>query len=393
MGAGEDNIPVRFSCPMHMDGPGRGNILFGFQRLKVEVIEKGLCTRCGGCVAVCPVRCIDHTGEGIVLRGDCIGCGLCSSICPGAVIDITAHERRLFGSAHGKRRTDGIVTERHDLIASDEEVFRRGYFGGRVSALLISLLDAGWIDAALLTDFNREGGTLSVGSARISRNRDDVLSLAGSKYLFSPVLSLLRDVEADPSIKRAAIVCLPCHAHAFRNIEFDPRTSHLARKISLVIGLNCGAVNLDEDGWRKVVGKLSGLDPEKLSSVDIRKVSSRDLRLSARSDDGEEADKVMAFSKYSSSVLRQGIWDRCRMCTDYPCYLSDLTFGSPIVRNERGAEALDIAIRAGGFRRSSFKRRTVQRVLDGAWGRWKPFRARRTISRRRRIGLPGPEYR
>jgi hypothetical protein len=35
----------------------------------------------------------------------------------------------------------------------------------------------------------------------------------------------------------------------------------------------------------------------------------------------------------------------------------------------------------------------VQRVLDGAWGRWKPFRARRAIARRRRRGLPGPEYR
>jgi coenzyme F420-reducing hydrogenase beta subunit len=262
-----------------------------------------------------------------------------------------------------------------------------------VSALIISLLRSGRIDAALLTDFNREGAMLSVGSARIARTPDEVLSLAGSKYLFSPVLSLLREVEGDPAIGRVAIVCLPCHAHALRNMEVDRRTSHLTRKVALVIGLNCGAINLDEEKWRRVVGGMTGLDPGDIATVDIWKVASRDLKVAARSSDGSTEERIVGFSRYSSAVLRQGVWERCLMCTDYPCYLSDLTFGGPVVRTERGASALRTAIDDGAMRRSSFKRRATQNLLDKVWGVLKPLRARWRIYRKRRKGLPHPEYR
>jgi len=365
----------------------------GFQRLREDVIDPGLCTRCGGCVAACPVECISHVSTGIVLSGECIGCGICRSICPGASMDISAHERRLFGRAHGRTEPGGVSVGRHSLVASDKEVFRRGYFGGRVSAMLISLISSGRIDAALLTDFSRVDGTLSVGSARIARSREEVLSLAGSKYLFSPVLSLLREVEEDPSIRSVAIVCLPCHAHAIRNMETEPRTSHLTRKVNLIIGLNCGAVNLDEEKWKRVIGGISGIGPRSVASVDIRKASSKSVKVTARGEDGEVVERIVGFSRYSTSVLREGIWPRCRACIDYPCFLSDITFGSPIVRTRRGAEALDAAIVSGSFRRSSFRRRAWQSALDVVWGTWKAFRARRAISKARRRGRPIPEYR
>ncbi|MDG6225027.1 MAG: Coenzyme F420 hydrogenase/dehydrogenase, beta subunit C-terminal domain [Candidatus Thermoplasmatota archaeon] len=337
----------------------------GFAELKEKVIDERLCTRCGGCAASCPVGCLDMGPDGVELVGECIECGICSRICPGSDVDISAHERRLFGRKHRPLEAiQGIRLDRECLVASDKVIFKRGYFGGRVSALLIHLLDSGEMDAALLTDFSRKDGVLSTGSAAIARSREDVLSCAGSKNLFSPVLMLLRSVSEDPSINSAALVCLPCQAHAFRNMETDLSTRHLTAKVRLVVGLNCGAPNVDERGWHQVIGSLMGMPTDDISSIDIRRIKGGKLRMEAVSFSGDKKRREMTFARYSLKTLSQGVWPRCLVCADYSCYLSDITFGAPIVRTEAGRKALRSAKRAGVLKRSSLKRRAAQRAID-----------------------------
>ena len=94
------------------------------------------------------------------------------------------------------------------------------------------------IDAALLTDWNGHGH-LSIGDGKIARTKEEIMSLASSKYVFSPVLTRLKEIAEDPTISSAAIVCLPCTIQGFRKMELLPQTMELTRKVNYVIGLNC----------------------------------------------------------------------------------------------------------------------------------------------------------
>ena len=44
------------------------------------------CMRCGGCVAVCPVNCIELQ-DVLVFGEGCINCGKCKRFCPMGAID------------------------------------------------------------------------------------------------------------------------------------------------------------------------------------------------------------------------------------------------------------------------------------------------------------------
>ena len=62
-----------------------------FSHLKDKVIDQGLCTRCGTCVGICPVRAIaTESSRHPILIDECIACGLCSACCPGANVDFPA---------------------------------------------------------------------------------------------------------------------------------------------------------------------------------------------------------------------------------------------------------------------------------------------------------------
>ena len=365
----------------------------GFSELKSRIIDTGLCTRCGGCAASCPVDAISFTSRGMELTGECIECGICLEICPGKGMDLSFHERRLFGRSRKKPQGGpiGIHRSRMDLTASEREVFIKGYYGGRVSALLIHLLEKDEIDAALLTDWS---GTeeLSVGRGVVARSREDVLRSASSKYVFSPVLSLLKEIYGDESIRSAALVGLPCHIHAFRNMELHPGTEHLVKKVAYVISLNCGGANLDEEHWKALVEKLTGVNGEDIASFRSRKVSGTGLRFTVTRKGGGVVEKEMPLRTYLAEIDRSGIWERCRMCPDYSGELSDITFGMPVMRTPRGEEAVLSAVKEGALMRSSFKRRASQRVIDMVMSRRKKWRAKRTMARREKEGKRVPRF-
>ena len=100
----------------------------------------------------------------------------------------------------------------------------------------------------------------------------------------------------------------------------------------------------------------------------------------------------MSFSRYSAKPLSEGIWPRCRLCTDYSCYLSDITFGSPIIRTARGAKAIEKAVGSGSLRKALPRRIGAQWVLDNFAGRRKIMGAGSRIRRNKAKGKPYPEY-
>jgi ferredoxin len=49
--------------------------------------NKDVCTRCGGCVGVCPVSALTLSEHGIECSEKCTNCGTCISFCPMGAIE------------------------------------------------------------------------------------------------------------------------------------------------------------------------------------------------------------------------------------------------------------------------------------------------------------------
>jgi coenzyme F420 hydrogenase subunit beta len=366
----------------------------GYVELRKRVIDAGLCTMCGGCVASCPVTVLDFAKDSIILEGECIECGTCFRICPGKGIDLSLHEKELFGRSRKKviGTRFGIHMEREHLTSSVMEFVKASYYGGRVASVLISAMEKGLIDSVLMTDWGEEG-LISQGRAAIARSREDILSLVSSKYVFSPVLTLLREAHEDHTLHRLAVVGLPCHVQALRNMMKDPVASKYTTKVRYVLGLNCGAPLRSEDDWRTSISPLVGMDPGSINGFRAHKVAGTKIELEAWMKDGEKKSKVVPIGSYLSIFAKGPIWSRCLMCTDYSAELSDITFGTPIIRSGKGKELVDSALEKGYLKPSSYKKRFTQTVTDLYAGGRKKRRARRNIRRKLSKGEPVPEYR
>ncbi|MGA1873555.1 MAG: Coenzyme F420 hydrogenase/dehydrogenase, beta subunit C-terminal domain [Thermoplasmatota archaeon] len=365
-----------------------------FEDLRRQVIDADLCTRCGGCVAACPVGVLEYGREGISITGDCIACGACFRICPGKGMDMSGHEKRLFSRSRrtplGRRQ--GIYRGRVHLTSASKEYIRIGYYGGRITSMLVAALGSGLIDAALLTDWS-EDGSLSVGRGVVARTRDQVIGAASSKYSFSSVLTLLPVIKSDESIKRVALVGLPCHIQAVRNMEMDVATRHLTEKLAYLISHNCGAPNMSEEDWRRAASDLIEVPPADIISFRYRKISSTGIRIDAATSSGKKMSRELHVSKFLHRVNKGPQWTRCLICPDYSGELSDISFGAPLIRTARGEELLGNGLDRGFFKRSSFKKSLSQNITDLSVGWRKKKRFVRNSRARRKKGLPVPEYR
>jgi coenzyme F420 hydrogenase subunit beta len=365
----------------------------GFQQLKKSVIDADLCTRCGGCVASCPVDVLKFGPYRIEIEGECVNCGTCLRICPGSGVDFSSIKKDLFGGSEKSRFGTGcaINKKRMNLVATDREEFTRGYFGGRVSAVLINGMETGLIDGALVTGWG-EGRYLSVGSATIARNRREVLDHASSKYVFSPVLTLLKAVESDPALENVALVGLPCHVEAFRKMERNRIAGKYTSKVKYVIGLNCGAPNMDEESWRRAVEKLTGVPGGEVKVFRNWKIKSDLLRFHVELEGGPTKEVDIPLKRYFQVIHSLPNWPRCDMCPDYSAELSDVTFGGPTIRTERGKEIVMSALDRGKLKRGSIKRSAGQMILNTVMCRIKRRRTSKKMRERERKGLPVPDF-
>ncbi|MFO8052024.1 MAG: Coenzyme F420 hydrogenase/dehydrogenase, beta subunit C-terminal domain [Thermoplasmatota archaeon] len=366
----------------------------GFCELERDVIDADLCTRCGGCVASCPVNALTFGPNRIELTGECTRCGTCYRICPGKGVDFSKHEKRLYGRS---RRTplgsiSGSYMERVNLVSADGEILKAGYFGGRVSSVLINALERGDIDAAALTDWSSRGA-LSVGEARLARTRKEVLALASSKYVFSPVLALLRQVAGEPEISKIAVVGLPCHVEAMRNMEIDPTASRAMEKVKYIIGLNCGAPNTSEGERRRSISKAFDVPEEDIKGFRAEKISKNRVDMELVLNSGMRRRKVVPSSEYLRMFHKEKGWPRCGLCPDYCSDLSDVTFGHPLIRTRKGKHLVDSALERGYLKRGSLSRSLVQKGMDLYIGIKKRRSTRKGIKQRKKEGRPYPLFR
>jgi coenzyme F420 hydrogenase subunit beta len=301
--------------------------------LKKEVWDAGKCSGCGACVAVCPADAISFgEGETIPLSNgyckqatDRVPCGACYAVCPRTGILSKTPLGNYLAITAGRAAFD---------IPHKQS-------GGAVTAILLSALDAGLIDAVITVTEDRF--TLRPSSAVITSS-DVLIHQAGSRYNWSvPLLAALKSAVIERRYRRIAVVGVPCVVQALSQIRTSDNDllKPYARAIRLVIGLFCTE---SFDYTALVQGKLKreyNIEPCDISRLDVRG------KLEIQKHDGSTTVVPLAD-------LETCIHPGCRTCTDLTAREADISagaIGSPsgmttlIIRTKTGTAFVENAVR------------------------------------------------
>jgi coenzyme F420 hydrogenase subunit beta len=313
-----------------------------FWDLEKAVIDADRCVQCGVCVAACPTDSIGIGEDDLPkLVKMCTGCSLCWDFCPRGGL---RHEAtwKLTGNGEARsvegRSVEGIGRVRESYSARVDPMIEGAQDGGVVSSLLISLLEAGEIDGALVARESEEEPWK--GEAFLARTPEDVRECAGSFY--NQTLALAH-VDLDsydlPPNPRIAVVGTPCEIEGVQAMQARPWTwgSSRVEAITLTVALLC----------------TKSFNYEKLMLEEVRDKRDVDLEEVGRVD--VIRGKLIVQDRAGGTIFEEPIRDfhgaalkGCDECADFMGHAADISvgsvgsadgFSSVLIRTEEGLEA------------------------------------------------------
>jgi len=290
-----------------------------WQELLRDVVETGLCTRCGTCAGVCPTgvfefAAIDRECTPAAVRPEaCVRCGLCVSACPGGRVSF-AELGAPAGDAPIRSEELGPIRRIRVAHARDPMVRSAGASGGAVTAMLCDLLRRGEITGAVVLDAHPEAPWRPW--PRVARTRNEIVSAAQSKYCVTPTNVVLGQI--DPAVDRIAIVALPCQIHALRTLE--RRAYPPMKAVSLIIGLYCGN-QLHFGATRSFLTRHGVRDPAEVTQIRYRDGAwPGSVRAILR--DG----RTVAAPKFQfNHLISFYVVERCLLCADLAAEGADVS--------------------------------------------------------------------
>jgi coenzyme F420 hydrogenase subunit beta len=331
-----------------------------FADLIEEVINPGLCQRCGGCVAFCTALnygALELNEDGIPrYKSDekCHGGGLCYSICP------ETHEL----DDEVKKLTNwnppmGCVLDSCVARAINPSIQALGADGGVVTALLLHLFDKGHIDGAIVT---KKTG-LFQRRPWVATTREEIMDSAGFHFDSSNGLTLFSELYSTYSptfvkvgymgakrLDRVAFVGTPCQVNTVRRIQalgMEPSNA-----VTILLGLFCtGNFIFGPEQQRRLeeIGRFKWNDVSKINVKEHLMIHLNNKEVRHISFD------QLDFMKRHA----------CQFCSDYTAEYADLSFGglgSPegwttvIIRSPAGqklmADALNRSIEVYSHKRN-----------------------------------------
>lgn len=306
----------------------------------VQVSDGGLCTGCGTCAGICPLRAIEmEKSDGLMLpkihQEICNQCGLCVQSCPGFEVDFDELNCEIFE----KQPSDMLLGNYLGCYighANDDEVRNQASSGGVASELLIFALEEGLIDGALVvgTEKNRPLETKPF----IARTKEEILLASKSKYCPVSANEGLHQILKENG--RFAVVGLPCHIHGIRKAERVHKK--LKKRIVLRIGLLCSRT-ANFFGTEFLLEKL-GIIKEQVIELNYRGrgwPGYMSIRLRDGSNSSVPCIGWRAYWPIFSSFFFTPI--RCIMCPDHTNELADMSLGDawlPELKGDRLGESL-----------------------------------------------------
>ncbi|MHA1791854.1 MAG: Coenzyme F420 hydrogenase/dehydrogenase, beta subunit C-terminal domain [Promethearchaeota archaeon] len=307
----------------------------------VNIIDEGnACSGCGACQAACPMNCIEVLADKISIDFDkCIRCGLCYTACPRSFLPKRIFEWKLAQRPFTKDETKlGTFIEAWSARTKVEAIDQVKQDGGIASSLLYHALQKKLVDACLgvKTSENKPWDP----EPFMMTSKEDVILAAGTKYVNTATLKLLK--ELDPS-QKIAVVGTPCMMQALAKNEIFTSGIRNINNISYKIGIFC-MESFTHENISHLAKDLLGCDLKNVKKMDINMGKFFMLL-----ENGESRSIEM---KEIASLARAG----CHCCHDLTSELADISVGSigsppgwntVLIRNQRGKKLFDSAVSAG----------------------------------------------
>jgi coenzyme F420 hydrogenase subunit beta len=308
-----------------------------YRNLKEKVWDAGICSGCGGCVAVCPADALFFIeDEGIThpvssgyckMETDSVLCGACYDACP-RILDQKTETLGSYQKLVSARATTKIEYQQS---------------GGAVTAILMAALQSGRIDGVVTVTedrWNHKPRSILV------TNAGELIEHAGSRYNWSvPVLRSLKMAVIEKKLNKIAIVGTPCVVQASRAMKNSTNDllKPFGRSIRLIIGLFCTESFDYHTLMEEILTEQYQISPGHISRMDVKG------KLELTLDDG--TTKTLPL-KEAARAVRQG----CHSCTDFSAREADISAGSVgtpegsttlIVRTDVGAGFVHHAVKIG----------------------------------------------
>lgn len=303
----------------------------GWDILKRDVIDEGLCTRCGSCIGVCPRHALtigDPLGACLpTLVGDCRDCAApCLVGCPGLTVDFPKLNAMVFPG----QRSDylmGVTREQFVAYAGDPELRAQGASGGVMTAINARLLETGQVDGVVSLVVTDDAPLRP--RPVIATDAKTLLLGQQSKYSIAPTNTILAELAAFDGV--VSYVALPCQVHSIRKLQAQGHPA--ARKIKVLIGSYCGML-MYFDSVRDLVAKLGVTDLGQIERLEYRAGEwPGKTRITLRNGTTFELDKF--YANYMNLFYPV---ERCLTCTDLTSEFADISAGDAWapVYEERG---------------------------------------------------------
>lgn len=298
-----------------------------YEPVKV-IFDSKICSGCGLCAGICPVNCLHiYNGFGKIDEDKCIRCGLCYFVCPRTFLPMKILNMTQEKASKIKDYEKiGHFLEAYSARTKIKEISKICQDGGISSTCLHYLFDKNEIDFALGAKMSN---TLWRPEPVILKNKEDILSTAGTKYVNNPNLQILNQKELKN--KKIAVVGVPCQMQAILKSELYNIGIPSLNTIKYKIGIFC-MESFSYESLLEICKKLN-VDINNAKKMDINKG-----KFFVYTKNGEELSIPI---KEVSHLARED----CEICYDLTSESADISIGSigspsgwntVLIRTEKG---------------------------------------------------------
>ena len=222
--------------------------------------------------------------------------------------------------------------------ANDPEAQARGQDGGVVTALLLSALETGTIDGAIVSGIDGQKPFYPV--PRLAETREEILRSAGTRYSFSANVRALVEA-ASKRKKEIAFVATACQVQAVRRMQSTGL--RLATSVKYVIGLMCSECFTYEGLMEEYIRDKLGLNLSEIEKISIK----GKMLVTTRSE-----VKTVPLAE-----VKQYRRASCGLCRDFSAEQADISAGGlglegwtlSVIRTTRGERLFSEAEKAGAL--------------------------------------------
>ncbi|MDB6092994.1 MAG: hypothetical protein JWM32_556 [Verrucomicrobia bacterium] len=320
-----------------------------------DVVDWRLCIGCGACAYICPehVKLVDFFGEGIrpvVESANCGQCQECLEVCPAVRSDFTPVDASVPKNDFTKEW--GPIAGIWEGHASDSEIRFRGSSGGALTALAAYCIEKGGMHGVL--HIGQDPTDPIRNSTRLSRTREELIAVAGSRYSPASVCNGLGLVEGAPA--PCAIIGKPSEISGVRNAR--ALRPELDRKIGVTFSFFC-AESPSTRGTDSLLRKI-GIEPGKVDVLRYRGFGwpghfapslAGKTEPEAKLTYSESWAFLQAFRPWSVQLWPDGSGEIADISCGDPWYEApdgkNPGFSLVVARTTRGREIVEAAIAAG----------------------------------------------